>query len=135
MTPGKGPGYNTAVSQRLLVCSRAQVVGELAVLVEGYDAVLTEDLDHEAARGRLWRDWFMDTGAGYVGPWKLRIEDAAVFRQHEAAIRAVFAGHGRHFPDDLWFIYGPGGGEGVEPSEAGLADVLARAAPGKVVAR
>ena len=116
------------MSQRLLVCSRAQAEGELAALVEGYDAVLTENLDHEAATVRLWRGWFMDVdGSSCVGPWKLRIEDAAVFRQHEAAIRAVFAGHDKRFPDDLWFIYGPGGGEGVEPSEAGLTDVLARA--------
>lgn len=98
------------MSQRLLVCRRDQIGTPMMPTTDHYDAVLTESMDHEAATVTLWREYFLDDGSGcYFGPWKLRVLDVDVFRQHLPAIRAVFSGHGRTFPDDLWAMYGPDG--------------------------
>ena len=92
------------MSQRLLLCTEADLQhnGELH---DYADAVLTEQTDSELAFTRLLRDFFMNQGGYFLGPWKVRIMSIPVLRQHLSVIRQVFRFHGESFPDSCWALY------------------------------
>ena len=100
------------MSQRLLIGLSDEVEA-----YGGYDAVLTERDDYESAFVKLDRDYFMRVNkqgqyTGHIiGPWKVRILNPLVFRQHEAVIRTAFTKVGEEFPGCLWGIYGRDGQE------------------------
>jgi hypothetical protein len=90
------------LSQRLLVC-RADHAN-----MDGYDAVLTERLSEAEARAVLVADWLFGHGRVYFGPWKITVEDVAVYRQHERMIAAVLESRRHAYPDAVWVFYAPG---------------------------
>ena len=67
-----------------------------------YDCVLTSP---DGARDRLLNEWMKYTGGMFVGPWKIRIGDIALFEQVEPVIAELLTDVGKVYPDDICCFY------------------------------
>ena len=105
------------MSQRLLVIEEKPLCND----VYDYDGVCHSKMTDEAIEDELVMEWMSFGPDGYYfGPWKIAIEDKALFARIQPALRKAFASTVHYeYPDCIWVFYCEG--RTIEhPSEAEL---------------
>jgi len=64
-----------------------------------YDCVITEEC---GAREKLMREWLCYSNGVFIGPWKITIGDAELWKSIEPIVQDVIESVSYDYPEDIW---------------------------------